>query len=141
MEMRAISKYSNITACVAEQLADFALKTKVIQLKSELIGPSTIFFVEFILPEDFELYYKEHATTGAAQTPTKSQEEQDLETALDTVLNNDPRGKYNGWTLRQIFEAGDTEWVDWVLKNMHNEFIKSRVKLIKESKLKGGDKA
>lgn len=138
MEIRRMSKFSQIKLI---NFDEFNRQNKIIQaLKLE---DFQLFLVEYIPNEFIESYLLEN-TKQVTLTPTdkeapfdsfpqKTQEQMELETALDTVLNNDPLGRYNGCNLRVPFDKGDTQWVEWVLANMHNKFIKDKVKLIKES--------
>lgn len=136
MEIKRISKYSKIKILNFENFND---EEKIIQAVK--IENHNCFMVEFI-PEEFIESYLLENTKGLTPTgkeepfdtfPKKTQEEMELETALDTVLNNDPLGRYNGCNLREPFDKQDYKWIDWVLENMHNKFIKDKVKLIKES--------
>lgn len=136
MEMKRISKYSQIKLLNFEEINKH---NKVIQAMK--IDDYQLFLVEYI-PDEFIKSYLLENTKGLTPTdkeapfdtfPKKTQEEMELETALDTVLNNDPLGRYNGCNLREPFDKQDYKWIDWVLENMHNKFIKDKVKLIKES--------
>ena len=145
IDFKAISKYSVVrtyfisklkeTSKLGEILFNTTIENKLIHL--QIIDD--ILIVEYIPKENMEQYIGEKAQPTSTEQAGKSKEEQDIENALDTVLNNDPRGKYNGCLLRDIFDNHDNEWVEWCLKNMHNEFIRSRVELIKNSGYKGGD--
>lgn len=141
MEIRRISKYSNIDiASTIEEFKKISKDFKIIQL---IINECSAICYEYISNEFLESYLLENTKQGTL-TPTekeapfdsfpqKTQEQMELETALDTVLNNDPLGRYNGCNLRVPFDKGDAQWVEWVLANMHNKFIKDKVKLIKGS--------
>lgn len=141
MEIRRISKYSNIAVLKIEDIKSLgdAGCDKVIQV----VMDERFVAVEFIPNEFLESYLLENTKQGALiltdkeapfdSFPQKTQEQMELETALDTVLNNDPLGRYNGCNLRVPFDKGDAQWVEWVLENMHNKFIKDKVKLIKGS--------
>lgn len=87
--------------------------------------------IEWLDVEDMQ-ELEENITPFDAQ-PQKTQAQMDLETALDTMLINDPLGKYNNCNLRVPFDKKDNEWIEWVLKNMHNKFIRDKVQLIKDS--------
>lgn len=139
MEIRKISKYSNID--VFDKFEDLqktlCLKMRIVQVKIE----DGYFACEYVNDDMLESYLLEN-TKGLTPTdkeapfdaqPRKTQEEMELETALDTVLNNDPLGRYNGCNLRVPFDKRDEQWVEWVLANMHNKFIKDKVALIKAS--------
>lgn len=139
MEMKRISKHSNIGIKTTRMELNFNPDIKIIQIIVE--EPFIIF--EYIPKENIEKYMEENTgRTELTQTeeetpfdaqPKKTKEQMDLETALDTILNKDPMGKYDGCNLRIPFDRGDIEWVDWVLKNMHNKFIRDKVELIKVS--------
>lgn len=141
MEIKRISKFSNIAVLKIEDIKSLgdAGCDKVIQIVTD----EKFIALEFIPKEFIESYLLENAKQGTL-TPTdkeapfdtfpkKTQEEMELETALDTVLNNDPLGRYNGCNLRVPFDKRDEQWVEWVLANMHNKFIKDKVALIKAS--------
>ncbi len=139
MEIRRISKFSKIAVLKIEDVKSLGDSDcdKVIQIVTD----ERFVAVEFIPKEFIESYLLEN-TKGLTPTdkespfdtfPKKTQEEMELETALDTVLNNDPLGRYNGCNLRVPFDKRDEQWIEWVLANMHNKFIKDKVKLIKES--------
>lgn len=136
MEIRRLSKFSKIKILNFEELNK---EEKVIQAIK--IEDYQLLLVEYIPEEYLESYLLEgkkdiqptDKETPFDSQPRKTQEEIDLENALDTVLNNDPLGKYNGCLLREPFEKNDTKWIEWVLKNMHNKFIKDKVALIRDS--------
>ena len=53
-----------------------------------------------------------------------------------TILNNDPFFKYSGHELKDIIEAKDVAWINKALKEMRNEYIKTRIEyLAKANKL------
>ena len=138
MEIRRISKFSKIGIFAqATSFNNGIPSDKIIQIVTD----EHYIAIEYIPSEFLESYLLEN-TKGLTPTdkeapfdsfPRKTQEEMELETALDTVLNNDPLGRYNGCNLRVPFDKKDDQWVEWVLANMHNKFIKDKVKLIKES--------
>lgn len=142
MEIKRISKYSNIAVLKIEDVKSLgdAGCDKVIQVVTD----ERFIAVEFIPNEFLESYLLENGgrredlkptneETPFDAQPRKTQAQMELETALDTILNNDPMGKYNGCNLRVPFDRGDTDWIEWVLKNMHNKFIRDKVALIKAS--------
>lgn len=141
MEIKRISKYSQIIAIRIEDFKSIGTTGK--DKNIQILMDDKFALIEYIPFEMIESYLLENTKQGLL-TPTdneapfdsfpqKTQEQMDLETALDTVLNNDPLGRYNGCNLRVPFDKGDTQWVEWVLANMHNKFIKDKVKLIKAS--------
>lgn len=129
MEIKRISKYSKI--CVLGQLIPDG--SKCIQAVSNEDG--RFGFIEYIEADNIADYIAEQSGTALKETvaPVKSEAQKELETALDTMLNNDPRQKYTGCNLRVPFDRGDWEWINWCLDNMHNEFIRKRIELIKNS--------
>lgn len=48
----------------------------------------------------------------------------------EIVLNNDPFFKYSGSTLGAIIEAKDKNWINRALKEMRNEYIKTRIEYL-----------
>lgn len=139
MEMKRISKYSKID--IAETIEEFKKASKDLKIIQLIMECQNSICYEYIPFEMIESYLLEN-TKGLTPTekeapfdtfPKKTQEEMELETALDTVLNNDPLGRYNGCNLRVPFDKKDEQWVEWVLANMHNKFIKDKVALIKAS--------
>ncbi len=57
----------------------------------------------------------------------------EFENYLDTTINKDPfGGKWSGKTIRAVFEAGDVEWANRAIKEMRNEFIRSKIEYIME---------
>lgn len=144
MEIRRISKFSKVVMAEINKETETKIEErKCIQII--LDHEKGILLYEYIPEENLEFYLLEgkkdiqptDKETPFDAQPRKTQEEIDLENALDTVLNNDPVGKYNGCLLREPFEKNDTIWIEWVLKNMHNKFIKDKVALIKASGIYG----
>lgn len=129
--------YKNTYTCLTdlENAHKILEKYNVIQVE-EFCGLIFIEYIEYDLEvEDFTKYKSVELTPLLDETPfdKKTEEEKDLETALDTVLITDPLGKYSGCNLRQPFNDKNKEWIEWVLKNMHNKFIRDKVELIKRS--------
>ena len=48
----------------------------------------------------------------------------------ETIINNDPFGKYSGDKIGKIFDNKDVGWINNALKSMRNEYIKERVKYL-----------
>ena len=48
----------------------------------------------------------------------------------EIVLNNDPFFKYSGSKLGVIIEARDINWIQRALKEMRNEYIKTRIEYL-----------
>lgn len=138
MEIKRISKFSKIVVMQTETAFSTGIPSdKIIQIVTD----EHYIAIEYIPSEFIDSYLLEN-TTGLTLTeqealfdtfPKKTKEEMALETALDTVLKNDPLGRYNGCNLRVPFDKKDEQWIEWVIENMHNEFIRSKVELIKES--------
>lgn len=129
--------YKNTYTCLTDlnKAHEILANYNVIQIE-EFYGE---IFIEYIgngqEVEDFIKYKSVELTPFLDETPfdKKTEEEKDLETALDTVLITDPLGKYSGCNLRHPFDVKDKDWIDWVLKNMHNKFIRDKVELIKRA--------
>lgn len=56
------------------------------------------------------------------------------------VLNNDPLFKYNDTPLGDIFDKHDADWINKALRVMKNEFIKTRIKYLKDFYIERGEK-
>lgn len=145
INMRRISKNSNIALLTIEEFEEYSkqLFLKVIQSDTikafsrmihnllQICTDEKYAIIEWLDVEDIQEL--EDNTTPFDAQPQKTQAQMDLETALDTMLINDPLGKYNNCNLRVPFDKKDNEWIEWVLKNMHNKFIRDKVQLIKDS--------
>lgn len=74
--------------------------------------------------------------------PTPRQEPQGdlhkVEEYREVVINNDPFGKYGGHSLGEIFDAQDINWINRCIKDMRNDYIKSRVEYLKDHYKKVG---
>lgn len=130
MEIKRISKYSQITQVLDRDIFD----KKVIQV----VVDDGLVFAEYIPDEYLEDYIAEQsgmspATNSAPIEPVKSDAQKELETALNTVLTNDPRGKYSGCMLKEPFDNGDRDWIEWCLLHMQNKFIRNRIEIIYKS--------
>lgn len=137
IEIKTTTKYSFITVSPLDLydkgIAWTPSDARIIQLK---LDEKYIAF-EWLRDIDYENYLNE-----TNQIKTKICEEQnnkdlnpisELDDALDTVLLKDPQSKYGGKTLREIFDKHDEEWVSWTLENMHNKYIRDKVKFILDS--------
>ena len=89
--------------------------------------------IETVNLADLEKYRNETKLVDKNEEKVKTKQEQDLENALDTVLNKDPFGDvYSGWKLKDIME-NDPEWIDKAIKDLKNTFIKDKLILIKNN--------
>ena len=72
------------------------------------------------------------STTGASNGTIKQNTYNDekIKEYSDVVLNNDPFYKYSGATLGEIIEAKDVNWINRALKEMRNEYIKTRIEYL-----------
>lgn len=61
-----------------------------------------------------------------------------VEEYREVVINNDPFGKYAGHSLGEIFDAQDVNWINRCIKDMRNDYIKSRVEYLKDHYKKVG---
>lgn len=61
-----------------------------------------------------------------------------VEEYREVVINNDPFGKYGGHSLGEIFDAQDINWINRCIKDMRNDYIKSRVEYLKDHYKKVG---
>lgn len=72
------------------------------------------------------------STTGANNGTIKQNTYSDekIKEYSEIVLNNDPFYKYSGATLGAIIEAKDVNWINKALKEMRNEYIKTRIEYL-----------
>ena len=68
------------------------------------------------------------ASNGTIKQNTYSDEK--IKEYSEIVLNNDPFYKYSGATLGAIIEAKDVNWINKALKEMRNEYIKTRIEYL-----------
>ena len=68
------------------------------------------------------------ANNGTIKQNTYSDEK--IKEYSEIVLNNDPFCKYSGATLGAIIEAKDVNWINKALKEMRNEYIKTRIEYL-----------
>ena len=61
-----------------------------------------------------------------------------VEEYREVVINNDPFGKYSGYDIGDIFDAQDINWINRCIKDMRNDYIKSRVEYLKDHYKKVG---
>lgn len=61
-----------------------------------------------------------------------------VEEYREVVINNDPFIKYSGCSLGEIFDAQDINWINRCIKDMRNDYIKSRVEYLKDHYKKVG---
>lgn len=61
-----------------------------------------------------------------------------VEEYREVVINNDPFGKYSGYAIGDIFDAQDINWINRCIKDMRNDYIKSRVEYLKDHYKKVG---
>lgn len=110
-----------------ESIEDIFLDNKTfLVIQNERLNDKYI-LVEKVKREDlFELIPFGNLTP---QTPTKTpQVDEDLiYDYRETIINNDPFGKYSGTKLGEIFDKNDIGWVNNCIKNMKNTYIKDRV--------------
>ena len=132
---KAISKYSNLH--VFKNLEDWEAylqkcdgEVLVIQVA---ITSNNNLIVETVFSPLLEKYRNETKIVDKTEEKVKTKQEQDLENALDTVLNKDPFGDvYSGWKLKDIVDT-DPEWIDKAIKDLKNTFIKDKLILIKNN--------
>ena len=136
MEIKRLSKYSNIEIIAKEGFQEIAIPSKIIQVATD----ENFIACEYITKENIADYLKEQGeqTNSTPIVPVKTEKQKALENALTTVLNKDPFGKWGGHKLKDIFDAQDYEWVDRCLNEMQNKFIRDKVQLIMQSGY-GGD--
>lgn len=88
----------------------------------------TIVLAEIISRDEiFELIPFGNLTTTPTNNKTQQVDEDLIYDYRETIINNDPFGKYSGTKLGEIFDKNDIGWVNNCIKNMKNAYIKDRV--------------
>lgn len=88
----------------------------------------TIVLAETIRRNDiFDLIPFGSLTTTPTNNKTQQVDENLVYDYRETIINNDPFGKYSGEKIGKIFDLGDSGWIKNAIKNMKNQYIKDRV--------------
>lgn len=67
-----------------------------------------------------------------SQTTSQQEEQAKIDEYRAVVLNNNQfNGKWSGKTIGDIFDAKDTEFIDKAIKEMKNEYIRTRIEFLK----------
>lgn len=122
-----IRKFFNSTISVIDETKN---NSGMFIIQVEQLGSSIL--VEFC-PQGEQLDLIPFTIAGLPQKEPQNKED-DNEKAneyLSVVINNDPFGKYSGCELYTIFQNNDQKWIENCLKNMKNEYIRSRVEFLK----------
>lgn len=79
------------------------------------------FIIEYLPKEEQEKLFEEKE---------QKKEDEELENAMDTILNSDPfGGVHAGQKLGYIYQ-NDKKWIERALKELRNTFILDRIKII-----------
>lgn len=113
------------------------------QLRTNFELTDNIFLIQSEkLNDDYVLYewcYKKDvcdlipfSTTGANNGTIKQNTYSDekIEEYSEIILNNDPFYKYSGSKLGDIIKLKDMNWINKALKEMRNEYIKTRIEYL-----------
>ena len=99
-----------------------------IYVQSEKVNDNYI-IVEYVKREDL----CDLIQFGAMQNNGKIEPLQDdkkVEEFRAIVLRTDPFSRYSGLTLGEIIDLRDTKWVNQVVKNMTNTYIREKVEYL-----------
>lgn len=113
-----------------ENIEDVFLDNKTfLVIQNERLNDKYI-LVEKVKREDLcELIPFGNLTTSNTKTINEADDDLVYE-YRETIINNDPFGKYSGDKIGRIFDNKDTGWINNALKSMRNEYIKERVKYL-----------
>lgn len=113
-----------------ENIEDIFLDNKqFIVVQSEKLNDKYI-LLEKVKREDLcDLIPFGNLTTSNTKTTTEADDDLVYE-YRETIINNDPFGKYSGDKIGKIFDNKDIGWINNALKSMRNEYIKERVKYL-----------
>lgn len=110
-------------------VSKFLSDDKQFIIQSEVVGCWVS--IEYCLKENIPDLIPFNLNQNTPKTVNKGDSDK-VQEYREVVIMNDPLGKYNGCSIGDVFDAKDTKWIDWCLKNMKNSFIKDRVKYIAE---------
>lgn len=138
--MKLTSKFSRLELYNKNNNMQQANEGIILQI--EIYGDDIL--IERVAPLDIPNYYEERDSKSEGKKTIEKDEtliyqgdDADLIADLKTVLNNDPFGnKHVGERLNDIYK-NDKEWVSKALKEMRNEFIRSKLKHIREAEIEG----
>ena len=109
---------------------DFELTDNIFLIQSEKLNDDYIMYEWCDKKDVCDLI--PFSTTGANNGTIKQNTYSDekIKEYSEIVLNNDPFYKYSGATLGAIIEAKDVNWINKALKEMRNEYIKTRIEYL-----------
>ena len=143
--MKLTSKYSrllfidrNVNDDIIAEQDRFLNEGLILQIEIE----GRFIIIERVSPLDIPNYYEERDNKQSKSVAKDENllyngDDESLIADLKTVLNNDPFGnKHVGERLNDIYK-NDKEWVSKALKEMKNEFIRSKLRHIREAEIEG----
>lgn len=103
---------------------------KVFFIQSEKITDNLVIFETCMKSEICDLipFSTMGANNGTIKQNTYSDEK--IKEYSEIILNSDPFYKYSGARLGAIIEAKDVNWINKALKEMRNEYIKTRIEYL-----------
>lgn len=123
-----LRKYINSKIVCLQVAIDYSLDSKEdIVIQTEKLT-DTLIIAETVSRYNLcELIPFGNLTTIPTNNKTQQVDEDLIYDYRETIINNDPFGKYSGTKLGVIFDANDKGWVNNCIKNMKNTYIKDRV--------------
>lgn len=101
-------------------------------IQSERLSDNTM-IVEYVNQDDLcELIPFGVSTPAVINNNAIVSNNEKAEEYKQVILNKDPYGKYSGQPLSAPFENKDINWIENVIKNMRNDYIKKRVEYLAE---------
>lgn len=127
-----LRKYINSEIVIAdlEEIEDVNIDSGLdLTIQTERLSDRYI-LLEKVKREDLcDLIPFGNLTTSNIKTTNESDDDLVYE-YRETIINNDPFGKYSGDKIGKIFDNKDVGWINNALKSMRNEYIKERVKYL-----------
>ena len=102
-------------------------------IQAEKVGE--YIFIEYCQQDEVvDLIPFDVVNNGQKQQPKKQSDDEKIAEYRNVILNKDPFGKYSGKTLGEIVDSGDDQWIEKVLKNMKNDYIRTRLEFLVNNK-------
>lgn len=110
---------------------DFAgLATNIFFIQSEKINDDLLLIETCDKSDVMDLI--PFSTTGASngKITQNTYSDEKIEEYSQIILNSDPFYKYSGCKLKEIIDAKDVNWIQRAMKEMRNEYIRTRIEYL-----------
>ena len=125
------SKYTKLVKNTKDKCIIDAVDIKDVYIDDTGAHELTATYFLVVEPDQWDAFIAEQ--TSQQTTIEKNEQDNKLLDACNTILKTDPFGaRFNGYKLIDIFKT-DFLWVDKALKEMKNQYIVSRLVIIKEA--------